>query len=33
MRPRTLPTGKTPDGFGIEVDDRFLTLDPDPLGP
>ncbi|WP_245452667.1 DUF2235 domain-containing protein [Bradyrhizobium sp. C9] len=25
--------GKTPDGFGIEVDDRFLNLDPDPLGP
>ncbi|WP_139813026.1 phospholipase effector Tle1 domain-containing protein, partial [Ensifer aridi] len=27
------PDGKTPDGFGIEVDDRFLKLNPDPLGP
>ncbi|WP_375778972.1 hypothetical protein ACE103_07905 [Bradyrhizobium sp. ma5] len=27
------PDGKTPDGFGVKVDDRFLKLNPDPLGP
>ena len=25
--------GKTSDGFGIKVDDSFLKLNPDPLGP
>lgn len=30
---RNLPDGTTPDGFGIKVDDRYLTLHPDPLGP
>jgi hypothetical protein len=24
---------KTPDGFGIKVDDYYLKLRPDPLGP
>jgi len=28
-----LPDGKTPTGNGIKVDDRFLQLNPDPLGP
>jgi uncharacterized protein (DUF2235 family) len=30
---RNLPDGKTPDGLGIKVDDRYLKLHPDPLGP
>lgn len=30
---RKLPDGKSPDGFGIKVDDRYMTLHPDPLGP
>ncbi|MDA9488841.1 hypothetical protein XI08_06375 [Bradyrhizobium sp. CCBAU 11361] len=30
---RNLPDDKTPDGFGIKVDDRYMTLHPDPLGP
>jgi uncharacterized protein (DUF2235 family) len=30
---KNLPDGKTPAGFGIKVDDRFLKLNPDPLGP
>ncbi|WP_426533045.1 phospholipase effector Tle1 domain-containing protein [Bradyrhizobium sp. McL0615] len=30
---RNLPDGKTPDGFGIKVDDSYLKLRPDPLGP
>jgi hypothetical protein len=30
---RHLPDGKTPDGFGIKVDDSYLKLHPDPLGP
>ncbi|WFU34281.1 DUF2235 domain-containing protein [Bradyrhizobium brasilense] len=30
---RNLPDGKSPDGFGIKVDDRYMTLHPDPLGP
>jgi hypothetical protein len=30
---KNLPDGKTPDGFGIKVDDRYLKLNPDPLGP
>ncbi|MET4218670.1 hypothetical protein ABIB00_003888 [Bradyrhizobium sp. LB14.3] len=30
---RNLPKGKTPDGFGIKVDDSYLKLHPDPLGP
>jgi uncharacterized protein (DUF2235 family) len=30
---KNLPNGKTPDGFGIKVDDRYLKLHPDPLGP
>lgn len=30
---RNLPDGKTPDGFGIKVDDSYLKLHPDPLGP
>ncbi|WP_371259234.1 hypothetical protein [Bradyrhizobium sp. WSM1743] len=29
----SFPDGKTPDGFGIKVDDTFLKLTPDPLGP
>jgi uncharacterized protein (DUF2235 family) len=29
---KNLPDGKTPDGFGIKVDDRYMTLHPDPLG-
>lgn len=28
-----LPDRKTPTGSGIKVDDRFLHLNPDPLGP
>jgi hypothetical protein len=28
-----LPDGKTPTGNGIKVDDRYLQLNPDPLGP
>ncbi|MCP2057731.1 phospholipase effector Tle1 domain-containing protein [Bradyrhizobium diazoefficiens] len=30
---KNLPDGTTPDGFGIRVDDRYMTLHPDPLGP
>jgi uncharacterized protein (DUF2235 family) len=30
---KNLPDGKTPDGFGIKVDERYLKLHPDPLGP
>jgi hypothetical protein len=30
---KNLPDGKTPDGFGIKVDDRYMMLHPDPLGP
>jgi uncharacterized protein (DUF2235 family) len=30
---KNLPDGKTSDGFGIKVDDRYMTLHPDPLGP
>jgi hypothetical protein len=30
---KNLPDGKTPDGFGIKVDDNYLKLHPDPLGP
>lgn len=30
---KNLPDGTTPDGFGIKVDDRYMTLHPDPLGP
>src|SRR5258708_7831081 len=30
---KNLPDGKTPDGFGIKVDDRYLKLNPDPFGP
>jgi hypothetical protein len=29
---RNLPDGRTPDGFGIKVDDKYLKLHPDPLG-
>jgi uncharacterized protein (DUF2235 family) len=28
-----LPDGKAPTGNGIKVDDRYLQLNPDPLGP
>lgn len=28
-----LPDGKTPTGNGIKVDERYLQLNPDPLGP
>jgi hypothetical protein len=30
---RNLPDGKTPDGFGIKLDERYLKLHPDPLCP
>lgn len=30
---RNLPDGNSPEGFGIKVDDRYVTLHPDPLGP
>jgi uncharacterized protein (DUF2235 family) len=30
---KNLPDGQTPDGFGIKVDDRYMKLNPDPLGP
>jgi uncharacterized protein (DUF2235 family) len=30
---KNLPDGRTPDGFGIKTDDRYLKLNPDPLGP
>jgi hypothetical protein len=30
---KNLPAGETPDGFGIKLDDRYLKLNPDPLGP
>ena len=30
---RNLPDRTTPDGFGIKVDDRYMKLHPDPLGP
>ena len=30
---KNLPDGKRPDGFGIKVDDRYLKLNPNPLGP
>jgi uncharacterized protein (DUF2235 family) len=30
---RHLPDGKTSDGLGIKVDERYLMLWPDPLGP
>lgn len=30
---KNLPDGTTPDGFGIKVDGRYMTLNPDPLGP
>jgi uncharacterized protein (DUF2235 family) len=30
---RNLPDGKSVDGFGIKVDERYLKLNPDPLGP
>lgn len=30
---KNLPDGKTPDGFGIKVDDRYLKLNSDPVGP
>jgi hypothetical protein len=30
---KNLPDGKTADGFGIKTDDRYLKLNPDPLGP
>jgi Uncharacterized alpha/beta hydrolase domain (DUF2235) len=29
---RNLPDGRTPDGFGIKVDDAYMKLHPDPLG-
>jgi hypothetical protein len=29
---KNLPAGETPDGFGIKLDDRYLKLNPDPLG-
>jgi hypothetical protein len=30
---KNLPDGTTNDGFGIKVDERYMTLHPDPLGP
>lgn len=30
---KNLPDAATPDGFGIKVDDRYMALHPDPLGP
>lgn len=30
---KNLPDGKTSDGFGLKTDDRYLKLNPDPLGP
>lgn len=30
---KNLPDGKSPDGFGIKIDERYLKLNPDPLGP
>lgn len=30
---KNLPDGKKPDGFGIKVDERYLKMHPDPLGP
>jgi hypothetical protein len=30
---KNLPDGKMPDGFGIKIDDNYLKLRPDPLGP
>lgn len=30
---KNLPDGNSPDGFGIKVDERYLRLHPDPLGP
>ncbi|MCX7321970.1 MAG: DUF2235 domain-containing protein, partial [Hyphomicrobiales bacterium] len=30
---KNLPDGNAPDGFGIKVDERYLQLNPDPLGP
>lgn len=30
---RNLPDGRTSDGYGIKVDERYLKLNPDPLGP
>jgi hypothetical protein len=30
---KNLPDGTTHDGFGIKVDDRYMALHPDPLGP
>jgi hypothetical protein len=30
---KNVPDGETPDGLGIKVDDRYLKLNPDPLGP
>jgi uncharacterized protein (DUF2235 family) len=30
---KNLPDDQTPDGSGIKVDDRYMTLHPDPLGP
>lgn len=30
---RKLPDGATSDGYGIKVDERWLHLSPDPLGP
>jgi hypothetical protein len=30
---RNLPDGTTSDGYGIKVDERYLKLNPDPLGP
>ena len=30
---KNLPDGKSSDGFGIKVDDRYMALHPDPLGP
>lgn len=30
---KNLPDGTTPDGFGIKFDERYMRLNPDPLGP
>jgi len=30
---KTLPDETTSDGYGIKVDERYLKLNPDPLGP
>lgn len=30
---KNLPDGKTADGFGIKIDERYMKFNPDPLGP